>query len=236
MATVQNVLDFARAQSQTDANGLTDAKGLIFTNEALVDFHRRLVEHGVDAASVQEAYVDGTIPATAGNGSTFLYPSDMILLKAIEVNFADTTAQNYVRAEQADVSNLSGENSFSYLRQNCSQLHPKFDDHGDWYEIFHSFQSGDNLSQAIRIFYFQKPTEYTATTDTITYPGSLDYRILAWRVAADYAYSLGPDKIVMGDKFNSFYEERVRDLLSTLGRGSQQPLKSVPIQLTGWEY
>ena len=236
MATIANVLDFARAQSQTDSSGLTDANGIIFTNEAELDIHRRLIDHGIDASSTKEAYCDGKVPTNDGDGSTFLYPTDLWLLKAIEVNFSNTDAGGYVRASQCDVSNLPGQNSFSNLRQNASRLHPQFDDRGDWYEIFPAFTGGDNTSQAIRIFYFATPTEYTATSDTVNYPESMDYRILGWRVAANYLYSLGVEKIPLADKCNSFYEERVKQFISTLGRGAQQPIQVTPIGLTGWEY
>lgn len=233
MSTVNDVLTFARAQTQTDANGLTDAKGIIFANEALFDFRRRLVDKGVDALGVQEAYRDGAV-AASGNGSTFLYPTDAMFLKAIEVNFQDYSSQNYITAEQVDISNLSGQNSFGWLRQNCSTRTPKFDDHGDWFEIFPSFTSTMNLTQAIRIFYFQKPTEYTSVADTISYPESLDYRILGWRVASNYYYSLSKDN--EGDKLNLRYDERVKQFTGTLGRGSQQPLQATVIPLTGWEF
>lgn len=234
MATVSDILNFARTQVQSDSNGLTDANGIIFCNEALTDFHRRLVDGGVDAASIQEAYCDGKVPTNDGDGSTFLFPTDMIFLKAIEINYQDTQAGNYVRADQIDVSNIAGQNSFSYLRKNASQLQPKFDDHGDWYEIFPAFKSGDNISQAIRIMYFKKPTEFTSTADTVSYPESLDYRILGWRVASDYYYSLS--KIAEGDAVNARYEERVRQLVATLSRGSQQPLQATTITSTGWEF
>jgi hypothetical protein len=233
MSTLSDVLTFARTQAQTDSNGITDTSGLIFANEALVDFHRKLVNGGIDASSIKEAYRDGAVPA-AGEGSTFLYPADAMFLKAIEVNFTDTIAQNYTRAEQIDVSNISGGTSFSWMRTNASKNAPKFDDRGDWYEIFPAFRSGDNLTQAIRIMYFQKPTEYTATSDTISYPVSLDYRILGWRIASDYYYSL--NKFIEGDAFNAKYEERVKQLIGTLGRGAQQPLEATVIPLTGWEF
>lgn len=233
MATISTVLTYARAQGQTDSNGLSDTKGLIFANEAQVDFHRRLVDGGIDASQVQEAYRDASVPAE-GNGSTFLYPTDAMFLKAIEVNYQDSTGQNYIQATQVDVSNPVGQNSFSWLRQNASTMFPKFDDRGDWFEVFPSFKSGDNLSQAIRIFYFLKPTEYSSTSDTIAYPISLDYRILGWRIVADYYYAL--NKFDEGDRFNAKYEERVTQLIATLGRGAQQPLQATVIPLTGWEF
>lgn len=234
MATLADVLNFARAQVQTDSNGLTDPNGIVFANEALVDFHRRLVNAGVDASSIQEAYRDGVVPTTAGNGSTFLYPTDMLFLKAIEVNYSNTNAQNYITALQYDASNIPGQQSFSWMRVNGSKMNPMFDDHGDWYEIAPSFSAGDNISQAIRILYFQKPSEYNATSNTISYPESQDYRILGWKVAASYLYSLL--KIPEGDKFEAKYLDRVKNYISTLSRGSQQPIQATAIPWTGFEF
>lgn len=227
MATLQNVLSFSRAQAQTDSNGLTDANGIIFANEALVDFHRRLVDKGVDASQLQEAYTDGT-----ADQGTYLYPTDMLFLKAIEVNYASTDPAGYITAEQVDVSNLSGWNSFSWLRENASTQSPQFDDRGDWFEIFPTPTGSVNLTNMFRIFYFLKPTEYTSVSDTIVYPESQDYRILGWRIAAMYYYSL--NKMVEGDAFNLKYEERVDQYCATLARGSQQPITATPLQLTGW--
>lgn len=236
MSTLSNVLTFARTQAQTDSNGLTDTNGIVFANEALTDFRRRLVAHSIDAAQIQEAYCDGTIPSS-GNGSTFLYPTDMLLLKAIEVNFSDTNAANYIRASQVDHSNLPAGTSFSWLRVNGSTRTPQFADNGDWYEIFPTFASGTNTSQAIRLIYFQKPTEFTSTSDTIVYPESQDYRILGWRVAADYLLSLrNTESLTAAKEFETRYEERVKDLIDTLGKGSQQPLQATPLQVTGWEF
>lgn len=227
MSTISTALTFARAQAQTDINGLSDTTGILYANEALVDFHRRLVADGVDASQLQESYIILATPAT-GTGMTALYPTDMLALKTIEVNYTDTSAQNYRLANQVDVSNIPGWNSFSELRVNQSTMNPLFDDRGDWYEIFPA------QSCIARIFYYLKPTEYTAISDTIAYPESQDYRILGWRIAADYYYSLS--KFQEGDMFNLKYEERVKQYISTLGRGSAQPIQATPIQLTGWEF
>jgi hypothetical protein len=229
MATLSNVLSFSRIQSQTDSNGLTDPKGIVFANEALVDFRRRLIAQGVDASQLQESYRD----ATAGTG-TYLYPTDMFFLKAIECNYTDTNTDNYLRADQIDVSNLAGNNSFSWLRNNQVKNIPKFDDRGDWFEIFPTPKATDNLTSLIKIFYFIEPTEYSATSDTISYPESLDYRVLGWRIAASYLYSLG--NIPQGDAFNLKYEERVNQIIKTLSRGVQSPMQATPIQDTGWQY
>lgn len=231
MALLSDALSFARAQAQTDSNGLTNANGIIFANEALVDFRRRLIASGVDASQLQEAYRDGTV-----NTGTYLYPTDMFWLKAIELNYATSTGADYKMANQVDVANIPGGKSFGWLRSNASADSPWFDDRGDWYEIFPTPTGSHNLTQLIRIFYYLKPTEYSAVGDTVSYPESLDYRILGWRIASNYLYSLGGESLKQGDAFNMKYEERVKQLIATLSRGSQQPLQAIPIQDAGWDY
>ena len=158
----------------------------------------------------------------------------MIFLKAIELNYTDTNTNNYLTAEQIDVSNLPGDASFSYLRNNQNKTQPKFDDRGDWFEIFPTPTGDDNLTSLIRIFYFLKPTEYTAVGNTIAYPPSLDYRTFGWRVAYSYLKSLG--KINEANDFNNEYMKRVTEYIKTLSRGVQQPMVATTIQSTGWQF
>lgn len=233
MAVVSDVLAFARLQAQTDSNGLSDADGIIYANEALMDFHRKLLFKGIDALGLQEAYRDASVPAE-GNGSTFLYPTDALFLKTIEVNFNNTNPSDYIRAEQVDHSNLPAGTSFSWLRINASTQAPKFADNGDWYEIFPAFKSGNNTSQAIRLIYFLKPTEYTSVADTVAYPASLDYRILGERVAANYCRELRD--FPGADAFDIEYNRKVSEFVATLGRGAQQPLQATVPVMTGWEF
>lgn len=230
MATLGTVLAFARAQTQTDSNGLSDANGIIFANEALVDFRRRLQNAGIDASQTQEAYTN----AVVGQG-TYLYPSDMMRLKTIEVNYTDTNENNYYLAQQVDVANLPQGISFSYLRKNALKTGPQFDDRGDQFEIFPTPVAGDNLTQTIRIFYFLEATEYTSTADAISYPESLDYRILGWRIAYDYLKALM--KIDEANDFAKEYDMRCQQLIETLGQGTQTPLQ-VQVQtpfFNGWQ-
>lgn len=229
MPVVSDCLSFSRTQAQTDINGLTNANGVIWANEALLDFRRRLITAGVDASQLQEAYRNGTVDV-----GTYLYPTDMFWLKSIELNYSNSTAADYKVATQLDVSNIPGGQSFGWVRTNANTNTPWFDDRGDWYEIFPTPTSAHNLTQLIRLFYYLEPTEYAAVGDTVAYPESLDYRILGWRIASSYLYSLG--KIDEGVAFNLKYEERVKQLIATLSRGSQMPLQATGIQLTGFEF
>ena len=229
MASVGDVLTFARTQSQTDSNGLTDTDGIVFANEALLDFKRKLITKGVDAAQTQESFRDGAI----GQG-TYLYPTDMFFLKAIELNYTGTDPTGYRTAQQIDVSNLANAYSFSWLRSNVSRNQPQFDDRGDQFEIFPTPTGSDSTSELIRIFYFLEPTEYTSTSDTVAYPESLDYRILGWRVAGNYLKSIG--KMDKGNDFLLDYDARVEELIKTLSRGVQSPIQATTIQITGYEF
>lgn len=231
------ILNYARAQVQTDTNGLTDANGIIFANEALQDLHRRLVHAGVDASQTQESYTSGTV-----NQGTYLYPTDMLFLKAMSVNFIDQTNSNYLPAQQLDVSNIPGGVSFEWLRSNQSTLWPMFDDRGDQFEIFPTPTGGFNVTNMFRIFYFLKPTEYTTVSDTVAYPENLDTTLLGWRICADYLYSLGSttgggrNVHLTGDAFNAKYDERVKQYIQTLSRGIQTPMQATPIQSSGWQF
>lgn len=229
MATVSDVLAYARLQAQTDSNGLTNADGLIYTNGALVDFRRRLQAAGIDASQLQESYTD-----MVANQGTYLYPSNMFRLKSIELNYAGTqNANDYVTALQTDSSNLpSNVQSLSWFRTNASTRVPFFNDLGDWYEILPRPLSGSTAG--IRIWYFLEATEYAAVGTTIGYPESLDYRILGWRVASLYYKTL--NKFEESAFFDTEYMKAVTDLISTLGEGSQQPFQAIPIQDTGWSY
>ncbi len=227
MATLATALSFARAQAQTDSNGLTDANGIIFANEALLDYRRRLISAGVDAAQLQESYTD-----MAANTGTYLYPPDMFWLKTIALNYSNNTQDQYLIAEQIDVSNTPNNTSFGWLRDNAQTSKPYWNDMGDWFEIFPTPVSAN--SQGIRIWYFLEPTEYAATSDTIAYPESLDYRILGWRIASSYYKSL--NKFDEAAFFDLEYEKKVKDIIATLSRGSQQPVKAVEIQWNGWEF
>ena len=229
MPVVSDALSFSRTQAQTNIDGLSNVNGVIWANEALVDFRRRLIAASVDASQLQETYRDGTV-----NVGTYLYPTDMFWLKTIELNYANSTAADYITANQVDVANIPGGKSFGWLRTNANGNMPWFDDRGDWYEIFPTPTSAHNLTQLIRIFYYLEPTEYTAVGDTIVYPENLDYRILGWRIASSYLYSLG--KIDEGVAFNLKYEERVKQIIATLSRGSQQPIQATGLQLTGFEF
>lgn len=230
MAAVSDVLAFARTIAQTDSNGLTDTNGITFANEALLDFHRTLISKGVDASQIQEAYRDIT-----ANVGTYLYPSDMFFLKAIEINFIDQSNGNYIVAQQVDAANLPSSQfptSFSWLRTNASTQTPFFDDRGDWFELFPTPTIGN--SQGIRILYFLEPTPFVATTDTINYPSSLDFRMMGWRIAANYKRSLLD--FDSADKLEAEYQKHLSQIGGTLEKGVQTPMTATPLQIDGWQY
>lgn len=231
MPVLSSVISFARTQAQTDSIGLTDGNGVIFANEALLDFRRKLVESGVDAGQVVEFVQEGTV-----NDGTYSYPTNpsILFLKTIELNYSNTNADGYVKANQLDVANIPGNKSVGWIRTNASASNPYFDDRGDSYEIFPTPTASHNVTSLITLFYFRKPTEYSAVSDNVVYPESIDPRIIGWRVASNFLNSLG--KTDDAAVFNAKYEEKVQGLVGTLARGSQQPIQATGLQISGWEF
>lgn len=228
MATVTNLLTYARDLVQTDSNGLTDAQGLRFANDALQNFTRTLIENDIDGAQTQESYTN----LTTGNPNTYAWPADMFALKTLEIDFSGGGGQNFLQAERVEVANLQGDTSFSYLRVNQPVTAPLFDNRGDTYEIFPIPSAA--ISGGIRLFYYLTPTEYTATTDTIVYPQSLDYRCLSARVASLYAQSLS--NFDLAKALDGEYQTRLKDIIRILAPGSQQPIKPQGLNITGFEF
>ena len=146
----------------------------------------------------------------------------------------DNNANNYVLATQVDVSNIPGSASFSQLRVNQPSSSPLFDDRGDTYEIFPAFSSGMNTANAIRIFYYLTPTPYATTGDTLVYPVTLDWYILALRVASLYFQAL--QKFNEADFWENKYMARIAKNITTLAQGSKQPISPTPLVISGWEF
>lgn len=227
MATVNDVLTYARQLAQTDNTGLTDTAGLAFCNDALQNMTRSMFERNIDAAQTQESYTS----LTTNNPNTYLWPNNMYALKTIEVNFSDQQQMNYLQATEVEVANIQA-NSFDWLRVNQNPSYPLFDNRGDTFEIFPI----PNIANAngIRIFYYLTPTEYISTASAIVYPQTLDYRCLAARVAALYAISVAD--INMFQVASAEYDKRLHDLINILAPSSQQPIKPQKLLITGWQY
>lgn len=225
MATANSILTYARQLSQTDSNGLSDTLGLAFANDALENYIRSLVERNVNAAQLVESYTN--LP-TSG---IFAWPSDMWSLKTIEANYQDSNQSNFLQADNVEIANAQGA-SFDWLRVNQPASHPLFSNRGDTGEVFPTPLSA--VTSGLKIVYFQTPTEYTATSDTLTYPVTLDYRCLGARVSALYKTSLG--EFEAAQVFNTEYQKRLDDIIRILAPASQQPISAEPLHISGWQY
>jgi len=232
MSTVQTAIDYANTKIQGNGN-LSSADGLLFANEAKSDYRLELIKRGVEAAQIQESYRDVEV-AAANRGSTFLYPTDMLLLKQISVNYTDTTQQNYIIVQQIDVGNTQQNMSFEFLRVNQPVENPLFDDRGDWFEMFPAFTTQMNLVQALRIFYYLAPDPYTSTSDTLLYPESVDPYVLSSKMVA--LYYERQEKFDQADHFQSVYLKKVDRVVDTLVRGADRPITAQGLGLTGWEF
>lgn len=235
ITTVGGALQYAEYKANIPSGTLNNAtNGIGFFNDALQEFRTDLIKRGVDGAQLQEAYVPSISAATPPTASIFAFPSDMYFLKAIEVNFTDTTQQNYLRANQVDIGNTTDGVSYDWLRVNQPVESPMFDSRGDTYEIFPSFLATFNLTNAIKIFYYLQPIAYTATSSSLTYPDTLDPYILSLKTNALYYESLG--KFNESTIWDGKYTRRLEKLVDTIGRGAQQETPTAIIRDTGYSY
>lgn len=224
---VSDVLTYARQAAQTDSNGLTDTVGLAFCNDALQNMTRALIERGVDAAQTQESYTN----LTTNSPNTYAWPADMWMLKTIEINFLDASQQNYLQAASVAVQNLQNM-SFDWLRVNQPQASPLFDNRGDTFELFPTPQTSN--TNGVKIFYFLTPTEYTATSSSLNYPQTLDYRCISFRVASLFAKSIVNTE--MAQIFEDEYQKRLTDIINILAPKSQQPIQPDRLHMLGWNF
>lgn len=227
MTSVLSAIQYAQQLAQTDSNGIGSVFGLSLYSDSLQTFHRDLLNRGIDASQTQEAYRD----LTTTSPNTYLWPSDMYMLKTIEVNWQDNTAQNYLQAMPLDVANIQGV-SFSWLRSNQTQQSPLFDNRGDQFEIFPTPQVAN--SQGIRIFYYLTPTEPADVGQPISYPVTLDYRAISCKMAALYYKSQNDPE--MAQVYDGEYGMRVDKIIKILAPGTQQPITPTPLQISGWQY
>lgn len=228
MATsILSAINYTQQLAQTDSLGIGSVAGLGFYNDALQTMTRDMINRGIDAAQTQEAYRD----LSTNNPNTYLWPPDMYALKTIEVNWQDSSAQNYLQGTPLDVANIQNV-SFSWLRTNQSQQQPLFDNRGDQFEIFPVPQVSN--PNGIRIFYFLTPTEATDVGQAIQYPQTLDYRALSCKMASLYYKS--QNDINMAQVYETEYAQRIDKMIKILAPGTQQPITPQPLAITGWRF
>lgn len=235
---LSDVLGYARVLAKTDSNGLGDTAGISMANDAQRELQEDLIARRADLF-LQESYRAITTNEinTGSSPGKFLLPSDLWLLKSIEVNLIDTTVQsNYVTPTPIDAANLPDGTSVDWLRANAAVTAPYIDMHGDWFEIFPTPIASQALASALKINYFLGPTDFAATSDFVTYPFTINWRILSYKIAAVYRRTIKDD--TLADK----YEQKANELLGKIieflssGSGQQNPGDTQPLPLTGWQY
>lgn len=226
--TVGDAITYARQKALTDSNGISDTKGLAWSNAAVVDVTRELIVRGVDAAGIQESYA--TLSSADAVPGRFAWPSDMWMLKTIEVDYSGAGGGAYIQAAKLDVANLQFGTSWDYLRLNQSVQAPQFTNHGDTGEIFPTPTS----SALIRIFYYLKPTDATATTDLLTYPMTLDWRVIGDKIVEAYYQSL--QRLDESTAWGQIAMKKIVDSINILAPQSKQPIQAEKLHMTGWNF
>lgn len=228
MATVANAITYARQKAQTDSNGISDTTGLAWANNGLIDITRDLIARGIDAAQVQES--SQTLTSASSTPGRFLWPTDMFALKTIEADYTGTGGQNFIQAGKMDVANLQGATSWDFVRTNQATNNPLFTNHGNSGEVFPTPTS----SVLVKIYYYLTPTEYTAVSDTIGYPQSLDYRALGDKILI--AYYQSQENFDVANQWELQYQKKITDSITILGPQSKQPIQPEKLHISGWQY
>lgn len=228
MATsILSAITYTQQLCQTDSNAIPSVLGLALYNDARMEWTRDMLNKNMDAAKTQEAYRD----ITTSTPNTYTWPDDMFALKTVEINFQDTTEQNYIQAKVMDVANVQYK-SFSWLRANQSQQSPLIDNRGDTFEVFPTPITSN--SQGIRIFYFLKPTEATDVGEAIPYPQLLDPRTLSFKMSSTYQRT--QENLEMATEFEREYQQRMGKVIRIVEPGTQQPVRPEPLSITGWSF
>jgi len=235
--TLSTPIGIARELGNTDANQLTNAKAIDYSNEVLLRFRRKLIERGIDAAPIQEAnkdMVDGV--------GTYLYPSDMFLPKELEVNFTSTPSDDnlFVPTDRLEEANLPQGVTMGWLRKNQPTRKPLVDYQGDFFEIlptpsasFWGGTSGSRNPLAIRLFYYLQPVLFTAVTDNLSYPETLDYFMFARMLKNVYLNTIG--KLSDAD-LESLFNIEADQMVRLIRGGGQSQIKAKNVSLTGHEF
>lgn len=229
MATsIMAAITYAQQLCQTDSNAITSitsGNGLAFANDAQNDFIRELSSRNINASKLTFSTASVLIAGT----TSFTWPADMYHLKTVEVNYTDTSQQNYIQVQNVDISNIQGV-SFDKLRVNQSNAQPLFANYGPTWEVFPTPISNTNA----KFVYFTVPTEYTDIGSPIVYPATLDYRILGVKIAELYKLSQGD--FPQAQSFNEDYMKRVSKVVGMLAPASQQPIQAEGLHISGWQY
>lgn len=228
MATVASAILYARQKAQTDSNGISDTNGLAWANNGLIDITRELIKRNIDASQTCES--SATINPTDTPPGRFAWPSDMFMLKTISANYTDSSQANFIQMEKVEVANLQGKTSVDDLRLNQPNNSPCFTNHGDTGEAFPT----PIKATILKIFYYLAPTEYTTTSDTVSYPQSLDYRCLGDKILE--AYYQSQENFEVASQWAAQALKKINDSVVILGPQSQQPITPEPLQITGWEF
>jgi hypothetical protein len=226
MATsILSAITYARQLASTDSNGISDTLGLAFANDTQNDVIRELTERNINAAKL-------TFPVASvlsANTTSFTWPSDLYALKTIEINYTDSNQQNYIQAENVEISNTQSQ-SFDWLRLNQPTTQPLFANYGPTWEAFPT----PKVAASVKFVYFTLPTEYPDVGTAIPYPLTLDYRVLGVGIAKLYKMSL--DEFSSSQSFDIEYKKRINKIINILAPASQQPITAEPIHLSGYEF
>lgn len=235
MSTVSNIASLARKLARTNSNDLPDADVIDYANLCLQTIHKQLIIDGLQSSQLKEATV--TLSALVG---TFATASDVWILKSAEINWQDTTNQSlWVPMGRVDLANLPAGVSVDWMRKNQPTSDPLIDWRGNVAEVFPTPTTSlpVNTTNQLKYIYWASPTEYAVIGDTVAYPESMDYRMIACYVASTFLDTLsGESAAKLSEVRMKEFLKRFDDFKKLFQQAGQEPVSPGGLNITGYEF
>ena len=250
MTILSTVIQAARTYLKTDSNGLLDADAIVLANEALLSATADLILRGINAAQVIAASANASdmvgIYSWPDGVSSLWTPvsgssptAAMWMLKTLNVNYEDTTDNNYKEATLIDVGNLPDGQSYMWLRNNSNTQNPQFDNRGATFEIFpapKNSMDGQNLTNFFYMMYFAAPTQFVSDSSVVAYPFNLNQNLLASRMAWMESARGNEEAQQRAPGYEKVYLAELDKTEQILHKGNQKSPTPQGLPMTGFEF
>ena len=219
----------------------SDANAIIDANDAFNEFQLDLMSERSDFFTEKS-----TLNSIALNQSVVQFPTDLLMIKHVDVNFYDPTDYTkFYPATEFESGNTPQGYQWDWFLNNQPKNLPLIDIRGGYFEV--APKADAVYTNAIKILYSAKlqPTDlsgnpyadarFAATTDLLPYPLTMYPEILAYKMAVIFTQGTGQTNPVL-NKANEFevkYKEKLHKLINGV-QTNFETLIAKSVQGSGW--
>lgn len=221
MSNLQTIITHARRiAGNLNINDWSDAVCIEDANEALNEFEMDLLNVRSDIFGEKS-----TLNSIASGQSVVQFPTDLLLLKRVDINFQDPTdLTKFYTASEFDSGNPPNGMNWDWFLINQPKSDPLIDLRGGWFEV--APKADATYSNAVKIIYLAKLTvqnsagvaytdgRFAAVTDLLPYPLSILPEVLAYKMAAIFNRALGGVASIKNktDEFENDYMKKMKKI------------------------